>query len=62
MYNLLKKLKAEFAELPIMLESIYYAPDDIPATRIIMNEITIKFCRGINSNTVSSVMRGLSNV
>ena len=61
-YNLVKKPSAEFVELvPVEEPKAVEMPNSV-AARIIIDEIVVELCNGIDSQTVSTIVRGLKNV
>ena len=61
-YNLIKKPAAEFVELvPVEEPKPVETPNSV-AARIIIDGIVVELCNGIDSQTVSTIVRGLKNV
>lgn len=61
-YNLLKKPSAEFAELVPAKEPNPVEKTSAIAARIVIDGIIVELCNGIDSNTVTTIIRGLKNV
>ena len=60
-YNLIKKPSAEFAELVPVEEAKPVEMTNASVARIVIDGIIVELCNGIDSNTVSTIIRGLKN-
>ena len=61
-YNLVKKPAAEFVELVPVEGPKPAETTNTVAARIIIDGIVVELCNGIDSHTISTIVRGLKNV